>query len=218
MSFEIKNTSNKKGKHINMLIHSDGCINKLALLKTLPLEKVLVLNLEDGMLSLGEDKVDYVDLKNLLEVNKFLDGIDKKYEYVVMDTVTEASQIRYLDLKKQFPEDKDALKIWGTFLNDFSKLFRRMRRLDAHVIINAHTVMKDFRKDGIEKNSPGISGKSSQRIVDWFDEVFYLFRDKDDKLMFLTQETDRTVAKDRSEKLQKLEEANLFKVLSAANA
>ena len=214
MAFEIKKSSDKKGKKLNILIHSDGALSKLDLVKTLPSDKVIVLNTEDGMLSLSDEAFDYVDLKNLAEVKMFLKEINDKYEYIVLDTVTELSQTRYTELKAKYPDEKQALKIWGDFLNDFSGLFRTLRKANKHVIVNAHTCVKDFRKDGIEKNCPNISGKSSQRIVDWFDEVLYLFVDKDDKPMFLTQETDRTVAKDRSEKLEKLEPANLNEVFN----
>jgi len=224
MEFKIKNTSNRKEMYFNILVHSDPGIDKRLFLNSLPKKEVIILSLEDGLLSISSNDdmgFDYVELKSISDVREFFRSHLGSYKYVVIDTVTELSQNHYFVMKakweKKAKEKKKEVEaygqpMWGNFLDDFSSLFKHIRGTPINVIVNAHTQQKE-QVDGSIKNAPGISGKSASRIVDWFDECFYLFRDKEDNIKVLTNGTDRSVAKDRSMSLEKVESFDLMEIL-----
>ena len=220
MELEIKNTKTDGIKFINYIIYGESGVGKTSLVKQLPSENVLVLSAEDGLLSVKDHSVDYVNVKSLEDVKEVLTRLVKEeHKYVFIDSITELSQNHFLHLKNKYEAyakskgkgvDTYAMKIWGDFGNDFSEVFKELRRLEKTVIAIALEKEKE-NEIGQKIYMPDIYGKTAERIIAWFDECFRMFI-KDGERVFLTEKTELSWAKDRSSKLDKVCEASIAKI------
>ena len=209
MSLEIKNTKTTNEKFINTIVYGDSGVGKTSLIRTLPVEATLVLSAENGLLSVADCGVDYVETKSISDIMTILKTLDvKKYRHVVIDSITELGQNHFVFLKKKYPDAKNALQLWGDFGGDFQEMFKKLRDMKISVLAVALLKEKENATGQMEK-MPDIYGKTAKKIQAWFDEVFYMHIDKDGNRMFLTEKTTLTDAKDRSTKLDKIEKADM---------
>lgn len=212
MSLLIKNTSETENTFVNVIVYGDSGVGKTSLVKSLPESDTLVVSLEDGLLSLKGHKYDYVNAKTVAQVLEIVqsDAINK-YKTVVIDSITELSQNTYLDLKKKYSDPKMAMKLWGDFSEQFSVLFKTLRRLEKNILAIALPRDKEDEA-GVLIKKPDVYGKSSDRIIAWFDECFYMYVDKEGNRKLLTETSKNVQAKDRSGKLDKTIDADIGKV------
>lgn len=225
MSFEIKRLT-KKETIINAIIYGESGLGKTSLIKNLPAEDSLIINVENGLLSLGDYPVDFVDAKTVKDVLDLLKQVDmKKYKTVFIDSITELSQNHYTLLKKKYEQIERSenkkpgsmgIRLWGDFLEDFSVLFKTLRDLKKNVV--AFSLVKEHEDSGIVEKLPDVYGKSSKRIVAWFDECLYMHMNKENERKFLTEKANNIMAKDRSGKLDKVTPADLSLVFKKIKA
>lgn len=209
MSLIIKNTKDKSNTFVNVIVYGDSGTGKTSLVKTLPEKDTLIVSLEDGLLSVSDKSFDYVNAKTVSQIREIVNSDEiKKYKTIVIDSITELSQNTFLDLKKKYPEAKMAMKLWGDFSEQFSLLFKELRRLEKNVLAIALPREKEDETGQLIKK-PDVYGKSSDRIIAWFDECFYMFIDKDGNRKFLTETAKNTMAKDRSGKFEKVIDSNI---------
>jgi hypothetical protein len=219
MSFVIKNTQNKETMRLNVLVYGDYKIGKTYLASMV--KDALIISIEDGVLSLAGTDVDYIEVKSYTQVMQLIKAIKtedqfKKYKWIFLDTITEFGQTLYPRIRDKYEEKAqsngskgaDGRQVWGNFGEKIGDIVRAIRSLDKHTCILAHPTDKE-QDDGTVKRSPDIYGKSGERIVGWLDEIFYMHMNDKGERMFLTQSTDRTIAGDRSGKLEKIEPALL---------
>jgi hypothetical protein len=100
--------------------------------------------------------------------------------------------------------------MWGEFGNDFSIVFKELRRLNKTVIAFALEKEKE-NAIGQMVYMPDIYGKTAERIIAWFDECFRMFI-VDGKRVFLTEKTEKSWAKDRSTKLDQIISPDLMAI------
>lgn len=212
MSLLIKNTSDKENTFVNVIVYGDSGVGKTSLVRSLPESDTLVVSLEDGLLSLKGTSYDYVNAKTVSQILEIVesDAINK-YKTVVIDSITELSQNTYLDLKKKYNDPKMAMKLWGDFSEQFSVLFKTLRRLEKNILAIALPRDKEDEA-GVLVKKPDVYGKSSDRIIAWFDECFYMYVDKEGNRKLLTETSKNVQAKDRSGKLDKTINADIGKV------
>lgn len=222
MTFVIKKAKNKSAMYLNVVVYGGYKVGKTRLSLTTG-EPTLVISVEDGMLSCaGEDSVDFVELKKHSDIKAFIkdfredkSGVYAKYKWLFLDTITELGQNLYPPLKEKMDKEaiangakgSDGRQVWGKFGEMIGDIVKDMRSLPVNTCILAHPAEKEV--DGIEKRTVDVYGKTGARIIGWIDEILYMHLDEDGKEVFLTKSTDRTVAGDRSGKLEKIEPANL---------
>lgn len=212
MSIIIKNTKDKSNTFVNVIVYGDSGTGKTSLVKTLSEETTLIVSLEDGLLSVSDKSFDYVNAKTVSQIREIVNSDElKKYKTIVIDSITELSQNTFLDLKNKYPEPKMAMRLWGDFSEQFSLLFKELRRLEKNVLAIALPREKEDEAGQLIKK-PDVYGKSSDRIIAWFDECFYMFIDKEGNRKFLTETAKNTMAKDRSGKFEKVVDANIGEV------
>lgn len=223
MALKIENTSDRKNTFVNVIVYGDSGVGKTSLVKTLPRETTLVLSAEDGLLSIKDHAVDYVKVKSIGDVLEVINDADAtKYKNIVVDSITELSQNHFTHLKNKYEqvekrENKKAgsmgIRLWGDFLEDFSLMFKTLRGLEKNVLALALT--KESENDtGKLVKKPDVYGKSSERIIAWFDECFYMHVDKSGERRLLTDAVDTVMAKDRSGMLDKVIPADIGKVFA----
>lgn len=214
MALSINKTNNRNNTFVNIIVYGASGVGKTSLVKTLPSKDTLVLSAEDGLLSLRDIEVDYVKVKSIADVMSVIKDADcDKYKNIVVDSITELSQNHFSYLKDKYPDPKMALKLWGDFTQDFQLMFKTLRGLEKNVIALALPKETENEIGKIIKR-PDVYGKSSDRIIAWFDECFYMFIDKENQRQFLTQSVETVMAKDRSGLFDKHIVPDLGKILS----
>lgn len=214
MALAINKTNDISKTFVNVIVFGDSGVGKTSLVKSLPSESTLVLSAEDGLLSLKDIDVDYVKVKSIKDVLNVINDEDaKKYKNIVIDSITELSQNHFSYLKNKYNDPKMAIKLWGDFLEDFSKMFKELRGLEKNVLALA-LVKETENETGLIVKKPDVYGKSSDRIIAWFDECFYMYVNKDGNRMLLTESVETVKCKDRSGLLDKTIEPHMGKIFS----
>lgn len=231
MAFVLKNTRKHADDFINCIVYGESGVGKTSLLRDLPAKEILILSAEKGLLSLKKEEpehgYDYVEVKYISEIMEVLndDEFCKKYKYFVIDSITELSQnevVRisevYSKLEKEAKKNQGAfaLKMWGEFGSNFATLFKKLRDNNDSVIAIALLAEVESASGAIVRK-PDIAGKTKDRILAWFDEVFYMGASKEGR-KFITNKNETTAAKDRSGKLDAVEVANIAKVFEKIRA
>ena len=227
--------------YVKMLISGQSGAGKTSLLGTLP-GKTLVISGESGTMPLEGRDIDIVDLsisdtvkgddgkpmvlrdaaKRIAKFRATFDwlhagapdakGKPSGYLNVCLDSLTEISETFVEDLNRQFPDRKDSFPMWGEYSKIMRSIVKNLRDLPYNVII---TVLSKQEKDDIGKRYMGfdVAGSISDRLPQYFDEVFYLHVDNEGKRSIITRKTDTLICKDRSNKLLPQEDADLGEIM-----
>jgi phage nucleotide-binding protein len=215
---EIKKTNNKENHRVVAMIYGESGVGKTTLASTLK-GKTLILSAESGLLSLKDFEIDYVELKTVDQmrsiINDLKDGLD--YDNIFIDSLSEIASIFISELEKQFPDRKDALKLWGDYYKQMKSFVRTVRDMVKYNIFM--TSLCKIETDDFQRRFtlPDVNGKIAHQLGGYFDEVFYyqvIEKEDETKRLLLTQASDRIIAKDRSGKLDKYEEANLQDIIN----
>ncbi|MCA1800024.1 MAG: ATP-binding protein [Actinobacteria bacterium] len=214
----------KMEKFVNILIYGEPGTGKTVLSGSASdveaMAPVLLLDIEGGTMSLADtypnvDVIRIIHWGDLQKVyNKLYSG-DHGYKTVIMDSLTEAQKLSMDDIMKRAVKDDPDLdpdvptmRAWGKNIQQMRKFTRALRDLPCNVIF---TALVDSDKDNRGKtvSRPSFQGKLKGEVPGFMDIVaYYYIRQVGENLkrMLLTQQTDTTIAKDRSNKLPKLME------------
>lgn len=186
----------------------------------------LIISFESGLLSIAGADIDYIDgtkddngaiipkelrVNRLSEAYKFIlsDEAKKKYDTIFVDSLTEISQCMFDFLRKEYPERKDNLVLYGDLgqkMRDAIKAFRDVPHY--HVV---KTCLTKIEKDENAKRYMGFDliGSISDKLPQFYDEVIYIRVKDDGTREYVCNPTDSVIAKDRSGKLSATEPADL---------
>lgn len=225
---KINSTNSVNEQRLKVLINGLSGAGKTTQVTTLKQSgfKPLVISFESGLLSIANTGIDYIDgtrcdegktiakelrINRLMDIYKFinLDETKKAYDTIFIDSLTEICQCMYDALKKEYPDRKDALVLFGELGQKMRDLIKAFRDLpNYHVVF---TCLSKIEKDEIGKRYVGFDliGAIADKIPQFLDEVFYLKVNEEGTRQFICQATDNVVAKDRSSKCQPIEPANL---------
>jgi phage nucleotide-binding protein len=210
---------------LKILVFGPPGVGKTSLVKTIT-EPTLIISAEAGLLVLAGTNFDVIDITEddegtmlppekriarLGEAYEYANSEEarKKYKWIFVDSITEISQCMVAGLQVEFPEARDSLRLYGENAKRMRALLKAFRDLPAYHVV--FTALPHVDKDDNGRRFTGVSmvGKISDEIPAMVDLVFYLHVDDEGKRVLITQPTDKLIAKDRSGKLDAIEEANL---------
>lgn len=213
----ISNTKDLSQGPIKILIYAPSGAGKTFSAKTIK-DKALIISAEAGLLPLADSNIDVINLHiddngkpidlpdRVYRLGQAYDFLckEKKYDTIFIDSLTEISQIINEFTDKLFPDRKDSLVKWNEYNKKMVSIIKKFRDLPNYNVI--FTCLSVIEKDENNKRYTAFStyGSISNRLAQYFDEVFYLHNVNEDgqiKRFFQTQNENQIISKDRSTKL-----------------
>ena len=214
MSIQLKSTGDIHAKGLKVLVYGQAGSGKTTLTKTLP--KPVVLSAEDGLLSLKDDNIPFVEIKNIGDLHdaySWLQDSDE-FESVVLDSISEIAEVVLAHEKKV---NKDGRAAYGEMDVQLSEIIRAFRDLNMHVLMTAK-LEKQQDEMGRMLYFPSLPGnKTAQKLPYFFDEVLALRIEKDEEgktqRALMCDSDGLWLAKDRSGKLEAWETPDLGEII-----
>lgn len=211
-------TTGQSSNFVKALCYGDAGVGKTVLCSTAP--KPVIISAESGLLSLSHLNIPVIEVQtvdDVTEAYQFLTESDdaKDFETICLDSVTEIAEVLLGEYKSQ---EKDPRKAYGRLYDDMSKLIRTFRDLpERHVYFSAKLTRIEDEYTGIAGFRPAMPGKSlTNGLPFFFDEVMPLrigVAEDESKFRYLQTSPDlQYVSKDRSGKLEEMEEPDLGKL------
>lgn len=224
----FKNTSDFKSDRITMCVYGESGSGKTTLIKTLP-GKVCVVNAENGLLSIAGESIDVYDItvgkdgttlpmnQRYMKLMHALDNVfpDTDYDWLVFDSLSEISQCLYEHLVKKHPNM--GIPFWTDLSKETSGLVRRLRDYKPFNILMLALDTGVELESGRKVLSVDVNGKSGIKVPALIDELFYLkvyLEDGKEVRKLFTSNHNNIIAKDRSDKLDKMEDPDLTMIIN----
>lgn len=158
---------------IKALIYGDSGTWKTSFWATAP--NVIFASAEAGMLSLGNKKIPYVEIKSLKDLQDlylYLAKWGHKFETVVIDSISEINDLIKTELEAKRGRPLQ-IQDWGEIAKQIENILRKFRGLDMHVIMIAQEqVERDDQK--ITKYVPSLNWKTATKIAYFMDIVGHI--------------------------------------------
>jgi len=219
---EIKKTNDVKPTSINVLIYGASGSGKTTLAGTLQ-GKTLIVSLESGLLSLKGKDIDYVNIQGKTGVEKIqhlrslLGEIEKSdYDNIFFDSLSEISQAFTEFAKREYPDDKQTMKMYGYVLDLTTKFIKYVRDMNKNCFF---TALDKSSQDEVGRrfHLPDLVGSISSKAASYFDFCFYLKVFEKDSVKtraLLTDTKEGYLAKDRSGLLDEYEKPDLGLIIN----
>lgn len=188
--------------------------------------KPLVVSAEAGLLSIMGSDIDFIDITigedgktlpkdkriaRLMDCYNFIHSPEAmiKYDLIFIDSISEISQCLFDLLKKEYPERKDSLVMFGELGQKSRDLIKAFRDTSHYHVV--FTCLSKVEKDESGKRYLGFDmvGGIADKLPQFFDEILQIRIGKDDQPEFVCKATDSMIAKDRSGKLNPVEPYDL---------
>lgn len=223
VAIELKNSKAYSSNGVKMLVYGEAGSGKTSLIKTL--KKPLIISVEDGLLSIRNNDIDYISVKSMAEMAETLDyikGLDSGvYETIVLDSITELALLAHLEFSKD-PKNKDGRLAYLDMQFYIKELIRKLKQIPNCNLYVIARLDKEADEFNVIRNSPSMPTKSLSRDIQYyFDEIFalILIQQKDGSFSrsILTRRTDQWAARDNSGCLDPLEPADLGLIINKIN-
>jgi len=210
-----------------ILVYGGSGVGKTTLIASLT-GKILILSAESGLLSLAGADIDcdVVEVKTMDDLRMAYADLrhSDEYAWVVLDSVSEIAEVV---LSAEKAKTKDPRQAYGALQDEMVKIMRSFRDLTCGVYFAAKLNATKDEASGRVSYGIGMPGaKLGEAIPYLFDEVFRMVViDEDDgkggkvSSRYLMTATDgKSVAKDRSGRLDPWEPADLGAVVAKIKA
>ena len=194
-------------------------------------ENVYVLSAESGLLAIENlihDNIitayeinnisDLMEAYKLLSSTDFINNITKNgSNWIFIDSLTEIADLCETHLTEKYKDKQDNWGLWKDYANIMMNIIKKFRSLTQYNIVFSCLESIDKDQDNRRYASAEIGGnKLPKRLGALFDELFYMVSSPDDKgnnqIIFKTNPSQFHPAKDRSGKLNNIEEPNLLDI------
>ena len=215
----IKNTKNIGNDGIKSLVYSRAGIGKTRLCATAPAP--LVVSAEKGLLSLKEMSVPYIEVLSVADMAETFTFIKssteaKKFETFCLDSISDMAEVALHDFMAINKDPRNAYGKMADTIADLVRGFRDLPRVNVYIIAKSRRIVDDI---GVSTFVPSAPGKQLPDAMPYlFDLVMPMLVGKmEDGTTYRylqTQACTQYEAKDRSGKLNPIEEPNLTKIFN----
>ena len=172
-------------------------------------KNVLFASAENGLLPLAWKNIPYVEIKSLedlIDLKNFLEKQEHNFETLVIDSITEISDIIKNWIEKR-NKRKMQLQDWWELATQIEWIIKDIKNIDINVIVIAQELnITDEEK--IQRIVPSLNWKSSTKICYYMDVVGYIYVDKAGNRTMITSQNDKLLTKDRTWKIWNSNELN----------
>lgn len=215
----IKLTSTKKEVHwVKMLVYGRSGIGKTYMCgMTAP--DPLIISAEKGLLSLADVDIPTIEVESVQDIKDALTFVKKNgepYKTICIDSMSDIAEKLLLEYKKGC---KDMRQAYGKMADDMATIVRMFRDLpDKHVIFTAKEQKNIDEGTGKVTYTPMIPGKAFALNAPYFFDLVCCMRIKKRdgvNVRYLqTQPSIQYDAKDRSGKLDTMEDVNIQHIIN----
>lgn len=162
-------------------------------------QNALFASAENWLLSIANKDISYVDIKtlnDLIEIRDYLKKWEHKFETLVIDSITEISEIIKADIQRNTKRNMQ-LQDWWVLAQKIEWIIKDIKEIDINVIVVAQELIEKD-EDKFARIVPSLNGKSSTKIAYYMDVVGYMWFDKDDNRIMYTWRSAKLLTKDRT--------------------
>lgn len=220
MNVRIQSTKNfGLANGVKMIVYSPAGYGKTKLVATCPTP--IILSSESGLLSLADFELPYIEIKTLPDLrDAYLwsksSSEARQFETLCLDSISDIAEVVLTAAKSG---KKDGRMAYGEMIDDMNKELRAFRDIPGfNVYMSAKQERIKDEGTGIVSNGPMMPGNKLSQNVPYFpDEVFRLGIEGvgENSYRYLQCQPDFVnTAKDRSGKLNMIEEPHLGKIIA----
>jgi phage nucleotide-binding protein len=230
MTMAVKiTTTSTKSKRRRVLVYGEAGTGKTTMIKTL--SNPLIISSEDGLLPLEDQDIPVWEVSDIQDINEVLGILRsdttelKGFDSICVDSWSEVAEMALAEYGK--PEVKNGKEIkphgqavygaLGTFGKKFLSAFRDGVK-DKNIYMTARMIRHDDPHDGVSRWSPDAPGATLRTITPHYFDIVAALRigeyenensDRQKYRYLQTQPCIQYYAKDRSRKLDDMENADL---------
>lgn len=179
MAIQIYSTSGVAAKGQKILTQGLPGVGKTPLIATLQPWSPIIASAEEGLLSLSQYNLPYIQVRSEKDLKEFYDwrkgsNESKQFGATALDSISELTDVMVRDQKENPKASKDQRANYWAVMEDMLDWSRKFRDLDGHVYITAKEIF-----DGESgKWTPLVGPKSfGPQFAFLFDCVFRMKRD-----------------------------------------
>lgn len=215
MALKFTNTS-AAGEHINVLVYGRSGVGKTFLCASAP--KPIIISTESGLLSIADYDIPVIEVQSLDDLLEAYDIVSSKkgdkFTTVCLDSLSDIAEVVLSAFRKEYKDGRQAYGELNTGMADAIRKFRDLKR-NVYFIAKSETYEMPSGMQGLRPKMPGRTLTAD--LPFFFDEVLCLMVSDEDEdgntyRYLQTRPTATLEAKDRSGKLDKMEQADLKKL------
>lgn len=144
-------------------------------LATTPKQNVLVVDVEDGCLSLKNENIDITKVTSwdeMAEVYRYLSTCDHGYQWVIIDSLSELTEIKLNEevqiatkQAKKKNKEPDTRACYGAMAVAITKLIRSFRNLNVNVVFTCKLAKTTDKLSGRTYFSPLVEGQKLESLL-----------------------------------------------------
>jgi hypothetical protein len=214
----IEVTSTRRSVHyVKFTVYGQAGVGKTVLCSTAP--NPIILSAEAGLLSLADQDIPVLEIRNLTELREAYTYISESdsYDTICLDSISDiAEQIldtKLGDLQRKAEEEGkgvDPRQGYGKMAMEMTQLTKAFRSLDRHIVFTAKQGMVQDNIANTLRFGPMLPGQAYTQNFPYYVDILCCMRvTKEGERYLQTQPDFQYMAKDRSGKLDKAERPDL---------
>jgi len=200
MAIKIQQTSEIEFNGVKCIVYGGAGVGKTRLCATAP--KPLLISAEQGLLSLSEVDVPFIEISTLQDLDDAYEYIKKnnkdgKWETICLDSLSEIAEVL---IEEELPKHKDGRQAYAALAHAMIPMLKKFRDLkDVNTVFTCKKIDVQDEDSGVLYTELLLPGKVLGNQVPYLvDELFYMDTDRKGLPFLQTKPTRRIFAKDRS--------------------